>query len=445
MNPTALSSTITIDSVPGEVNFEMSTRMEESGDGPKKQVAVIRVSSRDFTLVQLMQFARDTTARRKATATGYDFCDTSIAYKFNMVYNEGSYVPTFDAVRCMSHRSLGSVFLSSRVYDKLMNLINQFENEKEWYARTGQNRSLGVLIHGPPGTGKSSTVAALAFYMKRHMFTLDLNKIAYSEQLYSIFNKGNVFVKNLNITCTVPVESRMLVLEECDCIPQLLSREHGLDKGPAEGQFTTKNFLEVLDGSLSDCPGRVLVMTTNHPERIDAAVKRPGRMDLTIEFGAMEAGTLANMINTYCDKNRTADITAADLESVDGKLLPAEAANALLCASRDHSKSLAAILEAVANKAAVEAKEQAAREAAILAAEAKAARAKVAEETARNEERARVEAAENERKEGVARIEAAAAAAAAEEEEAKSKSPKRSGKAEGGANKRRRGAPAGHI
>lgn len=53
--------------------------------------------------------------------------------------------------------------------------------------------------------------------------------------------------------------------------------------------------LNVLDGVV-DCPGRLLIMTTNHPEKLDPALIRPGRIDRKLRLGYMDAGNVVKMV-----------------------------------------------------------------------------------------------------------------------------------------------------
>merc|ERR1712224_168791 len=56
--------------------------------------------------------------------------------------------------------------------------------------------------------------------------------------------------------------------------------------------------LNVLDGVV-DTPGRILIMTTNHPETLDPALIRPGRIDKTILLGYMDANDVVSMLEHY--------------------------------------------------------------------------------------------------------------------------------------------------
>jgi len=54
----------------------------------------------------------------------------------------------------------------------------------------------------------------------------------------------------------------------------------------------------VLDGVV-DCPDRIVIMTTNHPEKLDPALIRPGRINLKIYLGFVECQEAMNMCEHY--------------------------------------------------------------------------------------------------------------------------------------------------
>lgn len=64
--------------------------------------------------------------------------------------------------------------------------------------------------------------------------------------------------------------------------------------------------LNVLDGVV-DSPGRVVVMTTNHPDKLDPALIRPGRINKRIHLGYVEGSTMCQMAEHYMQVTLTAD------------------------------------------------------------------------------------------------------------------------------------------
>jgi len=70
------------------------------------------------------------------------------------------------------------------------------------------------------------------------------------------------------------------------------------EKEAAMDRLNLAGILNILDGVV-DTPGRVLVMTSNHPEKLDSALIRPGRIDKSIYLGFMTGECAAEMIEHY--------------------------------------------------------------------------------------------------------------------------------------------------
>ncbi|EGZ25006.1 hypothetical protein PHYSODRAFT_384828, partial [Phytophthora sojae] len=67
-----------------------------------------------------------------------------------------------------------------------------------------------------------------------------------------------------------------------------------------EDKLSLSGLLNVLDGVI-DCPGRIVIMTTNHPEKLDPALVRPGRVNKKLLLGHMGPKQVQQMIEYYCD------------------------------------------------------------------------------------------------------------------------------------------------
>jgi len=97
--------------------------------------------------------------------------------------------------------------------------------------------------------------------------------------------------------------------------PWMDSKEEEEFKEPIDLSF----LLNLLDGTL-ESSGRILVISSNFPERIDKALIRPGRIDMIVHFRKCNRDILQQMVNSFCDKE-IEDWTTADL---DYKWSPAE-------------------------------------------------------------------------------------------------------------------------
>merc|ERR1719363_55549 len=78
-----------------------------------------------------------------------------------------------------------------------------------------------------------------------------------------------------------------------------------LDKWKSS-KLTLATLLEVLDGVM-EMDGRMLIITTNYPERLDKALIRPGRIDMKVKFGLCTAASIVEMYKHYFDTSRLQD------------------------------------------------------------------------------------------------------------------------------------------
>lgn len=86
--------------------------------------------------------------------------------------------------------------------------------------------------------------------------------------------------------------------------------------------------LNVLDGVV-DTPGRMLVMTTNHPEKLDPALIRPGRIDKKIKLGYMAEEDAHAMVEHYFGYNNSSNKDGTEKEGQEGKGIPADMKKAM--------------------------------------------------------------------------------------------------------------------
>ena len=224
--------------------------------------------------------------------------------------------------------------------DMLLSRIVKFQTDKENYQRLGIPYTLGMLYSGKPGTGKTSAIKALAKYTQRHVIRIPVKLIEDAESLQSIFLSERI--NNFKI----PMDKRLYVFEEIDCsawenvvvsrklrspnitqptnpminkpntddsklseltdsLRQFLGSEDGepkkmskITKPSGKSDLTLGDLLDILDGII-EMPGRMIVMTSNHPERLDEALMRPGRVDIKIEFKSLRQCDILDMYNLW--------------------------------------------------------------------------------------------------------------------------------------------------
>lgn len=198
-------------------------------------------------------------------------------YSYLYVYNDG-----WDYVAGYAPRVLDSVLLEPGEKELLLQDVAQFRKSKQRYARLGVPYHRGYLFYGPPGTGKTSLVSALAAHFGMSVYMVNLSE----------FNDRTL----MGAVNNVPPHA-VLLFEDIDCMRSSQSRS-GADSGggknegpagarenaPAPGGITLSGLLNVLDGFHAPT-GVLFVMTTNHVEKLDPALLRPGRIDYKLYLG----------------------------------------------------------------------------------------------------------------------------------------------------------------
>lgn len=161
-----------------------------------------------------------------------------------------------------SKRSLDTIEFSGNNKQLLLDDLNKFMESRQKYSQLGIQWKRGYLLHGPPGNGKSSTIMAIASHYGLPLYTLHLSSLQSDQALMTLISK-------------VP-DNSIISIEDADV------NFEGRKSKNKNISFST--FLNVFDGAMSR-DGQLIFVTTNKIDTLDEALIRPGRMDMTIEFG----------------------------------------------------------------------------------------------------------------------------------------------------------------
>lgn len=232
-----------------------------------------------------------------------------------------------------------------REKDKLVQLLNRLMNGTMYPARVGKENQLGLLLSGPPGTGKTATIQAICNFTGRNLIMVDMSIIKTRSAFDQILNENslteNVFVfeefdQALKVVERRDSKASRKEAKQCDekvAMVQAMAaiaestrfNREPQGKNDEDDQITLGYLLQKLQGYASS-EGRILVATTNHPELIDPALKRDGRFGMEIQFTYCDSGMLLDIVGLFCDLSEEARSKLAKLVdiSVCDKWTPTE-------------------------------------------------------------------------------------------------------------------------
>lgn len=216
------------------------------------------------TMLALADFARQTPPPEKLTRYSYE--SNVHATEVNEKY-----------------KSFDTLYLRERDVRALQNILHKFKNNRDLYEEYGLPNKLGILISGLPGTGKTTTIHAIASFLQKPIYYVHLNTVRTNEELQLIFDY--VVLRSQ--------EGGIIVFEDVDAMTTVVhdrarTGHAAATGGEGEGEkMTLEYLLNLLQGSLTR-DGTIFIATTNHKEVLDPAFCREGRFDVQIDMKACD-------------------------------------------------------------------------------------------------------------------------------------------------------------
>ena len=274
-----------------------------------------------------------------------------------------------------STRKFNNIFFEMK--SEVINKLDFFLNNKEWYFNKGIPYSLGIGMYGPPGTGKTSLIKAIANYTDRNVIVISLKLVKTKKQLDTVFFEERYNLDNKK--GSIGFDKKIIVFEDIDCIGDIvMNREskkntskHGLGKLLAIDELTTTSKVSVGDlletisanekatekmcafpkvledepitlddilnlwDGIRETPGRIMIISSNHYQDLDPALIRPGRIDLTLELSYVTHDIIKEIYNHLFDEELSND----NLKNINNKFYsPAEIINIYMNEKRDKDR-----------------------------------------------------------------------------------------------------------
>ena len=162
-----------------------------------------------------------------------------------------------------------NICLEKKKKDLLVGTIEDFVAKEKWYLEKDIPHRLGILLYGPPGTGKTSLIKSVASYLDKNIYNMTRMD---TSLLTNVPDNSIVLIEDID---SVSVDVSKREEKESNSTDSVLEQMMGI---------SFSSLLNAIDG-IHDDVGKILFVTTNHIEKLDAALLRPGRIDLKLELG----------------------------------------------------------------------------------------------------------------------------------------------------------------
>jgi len=207
------------------------------------------------------------------------------------------YCWTYDS--SIPKRSFESIFLKEQHLNKIRDPINKFidKNTYKDYCKHGIPYKMNVILHGPPGAGKTSLIHTIASECDANICILNINADLKEEAMIDAISQVNEDDKK-----------SILVLEDIDCI--FVDRKAN---DSLKNNITMNGILNCLDG-FNNPEGLIVIMTTNFPNNLDEALMRCGRIDLDIELSNLDKYQANKMFMSFFNNEDYFELLWANIQ-----------------------------------------------------------------------------------------------------------------------------------
>ena len=306
-------------------------------------IYILEILSYNSPIIKINKFIKHCLHKYKDKIQKDNLGTSAIKYYKYIGFNNSSHQAIYDEYNFIPTKRFDNIFFRGK--DKFVENINYFANNKDAYRELGIPYSLGILLYGPVGTGKTSCMKAVASMLKRHLIDVSLSRIKSQKELREIFYGSKINGNECDFS------KRIYVLDELDAILDIIKdrklkekdkeyclhvEDDNLNQNKSntynkniqlQNSYNQNNFnrqsqqisnnnndkeefdgvrledlLTIMDGCVEQ-DGPIFIATTNYIELIDKALKRPGRFDICLNLDNADNDIIEQIIEHFGKKH----------------------------------------------------------------------------------------------------------------------------------------------
>lgn len=264
----------------------------------KKHFFFFRIIEKDSQGTHLSKYCISISVIGRSKRPLYDLMES-----FMDQTDPANYITIFNAQKTewvwitrMEKRPSGTMVIQKNVQEELFGPLKEFVDAREWYLERGLDYKFCALLYGPPGTGKSSIAREVANVLGRNLYKMSPDgDISYTSLLQGA-KGGVVLIEDIDAfgiarkrtSADTDVEAGIAIPTTKSSDNTSVIAETGTDKNgslsDALSEYLGGSLSELLNGLQGVIPldDVIILITTNHPEKLDPALIRDGRVDRRI-------------------------------------------------------------------------------------------------------------------------------------------------------------------
>lgn len=203
-----------------------------------------------------------------------------------------------------------ALIVNDNVQREVFDRVAEWKGSEQWYRDRGLAYKMTIMLMGPPGTGKTSIGREIAIMHKMRFHDMNLSMMDNASFIRAI----------------TQMKPGVLLIDDFEDNPAFAKRVLEVPEGEdstnpiraSRSGVSLSTLFSVLDGAIP-LDRVIIVMATNHPEKLDPAIYRPGRVDYNVVVHAMEASQILQYIHRMYGMDYTGDLyptTIAALSSI---------------------------------------------------------------------------------------------------------------------------------